>query len=34
MWVYIILQLDLLPAVVSLAIVAGWVKWKELKLKF
>jgi hypothetical protein len=30
-WVYIIVQLDLLPAVVGLAIVVGWVKWQGLK---
>jgi len=33
-WVYTIVQLDLLLSVVSLAIVAGWVKWTGLKLGF
>ncbi|KIM90705.1 hypothetical protein PILCRDRAFT_59483 [Piloderma croceum F 1598] len=30
-WVYTIVQLDLLPAVVGLTVVAGWVKWQGLK---
>jgi len=31
-WVYTIVQLDLVPAVIGLAIVAGWVKWMGLRL--
>jgi hypothetical protein len=30
-WVYTIVQLDLVPAVVGLAVVASWVKWQGLR---
>ncbi|KAI5124841.1 hypothetical protein M0805_007275 [Coniferiporia weirii] len=33
-WIYTVAQLDLLPAVVALASVAGFVKWKDLKIIF
>jgi hypothetical protein len=33
-WIYTIVQLDVVPAVANLAIVAAWVKWKGLKLIF
>lgn len=34
LWVYAIWQLDLVPAVISLVAVYGWVKWKGLKIIF
>ncbi|THH12386.1 hypothetical protein EW145_g43 [Phellinidium pouzarii] len=34
MWIYTIVQLDLLPAVIGLGLVAGFVKWKDLKIVF
>jgi hypothetical protein len=33
-WVYTIVQLELSPSVVALAIVGGWMKWKGLKLAY
>ena len=33
-WVYSIVYLDLLPAVGALAVVAAYVKWKDLKIIF
>jgi len=34
LWVYAIWQLDLLPAVLGLGIVFGWVKWTGMKIIF
>ncbi|EJD01340.1 uncharacterized protein FOMMEDRAFT_30051 [Fomitiporia mediterranea MF3/22] len=33
-WVYTVAQLNLIPAVAALAVVAAYVKWKELKIVF
>lgn len=33
-WVYTILQLDLVPAVMALAAVAAWVRWSGARLVF
>jgi len=34
LWVYTIVQLQLLPAVGALSLVAGWVWWKDMQIVF